>query len=80
MLLRFFQEDESIRAALVHIGNSYVTNGQQPVQSREGSMLMEIEQRELYATIQTRLQKSESHLDPSLLLLAVLFCLLQVLP
>lgn len=80
MLPRLFQEDESIRAALVQIGNAYVTNGGQQVHSRKGSMLMKIKQRELYATIQTRLQKPNSHLDPSLLLLAVLFCLLEVLP
>ncbi|KAH7142659.1 hypothetical protein B0J13DRAFT_676012 [Dactylonectria estremocensis] len=79
MFMQLFRDDEDIRAALVHIGNAYVTNGQRPVQSRDGSMLMEMEQRELYATIQTRLQKSESHLDPSLLLLAVLFCLLQLM-
>jgi hypothetical protein len=75
MFLRWFREDESIRAAFVHISNAYVTNGQQPVESRDGNMFMEMEQRELYATIQTRLQKPESHLNPSLLLLAVPFCL-----
>ncbi|SPJ79463.1 uncharacterized protein FTOL_07854 [Fusarium torulosum] len=80
MLPRLFQEDESIRAALVQIGNAYVNNGGQQVQSRKGSMLMKIKQRELYTMIQTRLQKPNSHLDPSLLLLAVLFCLLEVLP
>jgi hypothetical protein len=78
MLLRLFQENKSIRAALLQIGNAYVTNGGQQVQSQKGSMLMDIKQRKLYATIQTRLQKSDSHLDPCLLLLAVLFCLLQV--
>jgi hypothetical protein len=43
-------------------------------------MLMDIEQSELYATIQTRIRKTDVHADPSLFLLAVLFCLLQVLP
>ncbi|KAF5265137.1 hypothetical protein FOXYS1_4048 [Fusarium oxysporum] len=79
MFLQFSQEDESIRAVLAHIGDVYTTNNQQPVQSPQGDMVMEIEQSELYATIQTRLQKPEPHVDPSLFLLAVLFCLLQLM-
>lgn len=41
-------------------------------------MLMEREQRELYAVIQTRFQRPDPHMDQSLMLLAILFCLLQV--
>ncbi|EXA31453.1 hypothetical protein FOVG_17231 [Fusarium oxysporum f. sp. pisi HDV247] len=79
MLMWWLREDESIRNTLNHISNALVTNGNQPVQRRDESMLMDIEQRDIYATIQTRLQKPEPHLDPSLLLLAVLFCVLQLM-
>ncbi|RKK68817.1 hypothetical protein BFJ69_g13243 [Fusarium oxysporum] len=79
VFLQLSQEDESIRAALVLIGDMYVTNSQQPVQSRRGDMLMKTEQGELFPTIQTRIQKSDAHTDPSLLLLALLFCILQLM-
>lgn len=78
MLLRLFQEDESIRTVLLEIGDAYVNNGGRQVQSQQGSMLLDTKQRELYATIQIRLNKPDPLLDSSLLLLAVLFCLLQV--
>jgi hypothetical protein len=78
MLLRLFQDDESIRTCLLQIGDAYVTNGGRQVQSQKGSLLLDIKQRELYATIQIRLKKPDPHLDSSLLILAVLFCLLQV--
>ncbi|PTD06723.1 hypothetical protein HYE67_001401 [Fusarium culmorum] len=79
MLLRLFQEDESIRTVLLEIGDAYVNNNGRQVQSQKGSMLLDIKQRELYATIQTRLKNPDPHLDSSLLLLAVLFCLLQLM-
>ncbi|KAM5387490.1 hypothetical protein ACJA88_001842 [Fusarium oxysporum] len=75
VFLRLSQEDESIRAALVLIGDVYVTNSQQPAQSQQGDVLMETEQNELYATIQTRTQKPDAHTDPSLFLLTLLFCI-----
>ncbi|KNA98161.1 hypothetical protein FOXG_18348 [Fusarium oxysporum f. sp. lycopersici 4287] len=79
VFLRLSQEDESIRAALVLIGDVYVTNSQQPAQSQQGDVLMETEQNELYATIQTRIQKPDAHTDPSLFLLTLLFCIMQLM-
>ncbi|KAH7171626.1 hypothetical protein DER46DRAFT_592460 [Fusarium sp. MPI-SDFR-AT-0072] len=70
------REDESIRAALVQIGDVYANNNQQPVR---GGVLMETEQSELYATIQTRIQNPDAYSDPSLFLLALLFCILQLM-
>ncbi|KAF5634411.1 fungal specific transcription factor factor domain protein [Fusarium sp. NRRL 25303] len=80
MLIWWLREDESIRNTINLISNAFVTNSNQTVHRRDESMLTDIEQRDIYAAIQTRLQKPEPHLDPSLLLLAVLFCVLQVLP
>jgi hypothetical protein len=78
VFLRLSQEDESIRAALVLIGDVYVTNSQRPAQTQQVDVLMEMDQSELYATIQTRIKKPDAHTDPSLFLLALLFCILQV--
>ncbi|EWY97354.1 hypothetical protein FOYG_02204 [Fusarium oxysporum NRRL 32931] len=79
VFLRLSQEDESIRAALVLIGDVYVTNSQRPAQTQQVDVLMETDQSELYATIQTRIKKPDAHTDPSLFLLALLFCILQLM-
>ncbi|SCO53778.1 uncharacterized protein FFNC_15179 [Fusarium fujikuroi] len=79
MLIWWLREDESVRNTINHISNAFVSNGNQTLNSRDDSMVTNIEQRDIYAAIQTRLQKPEAHLDPSLLLLAVLFCVLQLM-
>ncbi|KAK2686127.1 hypothetical protein QWA68_015104 [Fusarium oxysporum] len=79
VFLQLSQQDESIRAALVLIGDVYVTNSQQPAQTQQVDVLMETEQSELYATIQTRTKRPDARTDPSLFLLAVLFCILQLM-
>ncbi|KAF5259390.1 hypothetical protein FOXYS1_9992, partial [Fusarium oxysporum] len=79
VFLQLSQQDESIRAALVLIGDVYVTNSQQPAQTQQVDVPMETEQSELYATIQTRIKRPDARTDPSLFLLAVLFCILQLM-
>lgn len=77
-LLQCFREDSGIRTALACIANAYKSRGKYSAVIQNNGMFMESEQRELYATIQTRLQRPDPHLDQPLLLLAVLFCVLQV--
>ncbi|TQN70509.1 hypothetical protein CSHISOI_04973 [Colletotrichum shisoi] len=77
-LLRWSEEDSGIRTVLSCIGNVYASRGLQLATIQTGDvLLMEVEQREIYDTIQKRLQQPSPHLDKSLLHLAVFFCLLQ---
>jgi hypothetical protein len=75
--LRFAREDESIRDTVVAIGAARAAH-QQPNRPSEESNLVDFLQRKLYVRIQARLQEPDPHLDPTLLPLALLLCILRV--
>jgi hypothetical protein len=78
--LRLVQENENIRDAVVAIGAAYAIHSHQATRFPEESGLTDFLQRKLYAKIQVRLREPDPHLDPSLLPLAILLCIVQVKP
>jgi hypothetical protein len=76
--LHLVQENENIQDAVVAIGAAHAIHSQQATLLSEESGLADFLQRKLYAKFQARLREPDPYLDPSLIPLAVLLCIVQV--